>query len=82
MEVSFIFITHNLGVTATVGGRVAVMYASKMVEMVSKEGIFSDPMYPYTQGLLRAVPQGRVWIRPSSFSPPRRGGRLEVFYED
>ncbi len=57
VEASFIFITHNLGVAAAVGDRVAVMYAGKIVEMASKEEIFSNPMHPYTQGLLRAVPK-------------------------
>ncbi len=57
VDASFIFITHNLGVAAAVGDRVAVMYAGKVVETASKREIFSNPLHPYTKGLLKAVPK-------------------------
>ncbi len=57
VEASFIFITHNLGVAAAVGDRIAVMYAGRLVELAKKEELFREPLHPYTQGLLRAVPR-------------------------
>ncbi|ASJ05129.1 ABC transporter ATP-binding protein [Thermococcus barossii] len=51
-----ILITHNMGVVAEMADRVAVMYAGKIVEIGSVDQIFKNPLHPYTQGLLRAVP--------------------------
>ena len=51
-----ILITHNMGVVAEMADRVAVMYAGKIVEIGTVEQIFKNPLHPYTQGLLRAVP--------------------------
>ncbi|ACF15072.1 oligopeptide/dipeptide ABC transporter, ATPase subunit [Chloroherpeton thalassium ATCC 35110] len=52
-----IMITHDLGVIAEVSKQVAVMYASKIVEFGSVEQIFSNPLHPYTQGLLKSIPK-------------------------
>ncbi len=57
VSASFVFITHNLGVAAAVGDRIAVMYAGKLMEVASKADLFSNPLHPYTRGLLRAVPR-------------------------
>jgi oligopeptide/dipeptide ABC transporter ATP-binding protein len=55
-NLTILLITHNIGVVAEVCDRVAVMYAAKMVEVGSVEAVFADPKHPYTQGLLRSVP--------------------------
>jgi len=52
-----IMITHDLGVIAEVSKQVAVMYASKIVEFGSVSQIFSNPLHPYTQGLLKSIPK-------------------------
>ena len=52
-----IFITHDLGVIAEISDRVAVMYASKIVEFGSVKQIFDNPLHPYTQGLLKSIPR-------------------------
>ncbi len=57
VKASFIFITHNLGVAASVGDRIAVMYAGKVMEVASKGELFSNPLHPYTKGLLASVPR-------------------------
>lgn len=54
---SIILITHDLGVIAEAADRVAVMYAGQVVEQAPVEQIFSDPLHPYTRGLLRSIPQ-------------------------
>jgi len=54
--VSVILITHNLGIVAEVSDRVYVMYGGKIVEHAGVEELFEKPMHPYTQALLRAVP--------------------------
>jgi oligopeptide/dipeptide ABC transporter ATP-binding protein len=51
-----LLITHNLGVVHQVADRVAVMYAGEIVEIGTRDEIFSDPQHPYTQGLLRSMP--------------------------
>jgi len=53
---TILLITHNIGVVAEVADRVAVMYAAKMAEVGSVQRVFADPKHPYTQGLLKSVP--------------------------
>jgi oligopeptide/dipeptide ABC transporter ATP-binding protein len=53
---TILLITHNIGVVAEVADRVAVMYAAKMAEIGTAQEIFADPKHPYTQGLLKSVP--------------------------
>ncbi|UWP58263.1 ABC transporter ATP-binding protein [Ruminococcus gauvreauii] len=54
--ISFVFISHDLGVVAGVADRIAIMYAGKIVETGTAEEIFYDPRHPYTWGLLGALP--------------------------
>ncbi|EGQ3689638.1 ABC transporter ATP-binding protein [Staphylococcus pseudintermedius] len=56
-QMSVIFISHDLGVISEICDRVAVMYAGEVVETASVEDIFSQPMHPYTQLLLKAIPR-------------------------
>ena len=53
---AILFITHDLGVVAEMADRVAVMYLGTLVEEASVNQIFYRPQHPYTQGLLRSVP--------------------------
>ncbi|MDX8529047.1 ABC transporter ATP-binding protein [Mesorhizobium sp. MSK_1335] len=53
------FITHNLGVVAETCQRVIVMYAGGIVEQASVIDLFARPAHPYTQGLMRSVPDSR-----------------------
>lgn len=53
---TILLITHNIGVVAEVADRVAVMYAAKMAEVGDVREVFAAPKHPYTQGLLKAVP--------------------------
>ncbi|TCL82268.1 MULTISPECIES: ABC transporter ATP-binding protein [unclassified Rathayibacter] len=53
---SVIFITHDLGVVATVADHVNVMYAGRIIEQGTAEEVFYDPRHPYTWGLLSAMP--------------------------
>ncbi len=54
--VSTLFITHDMGVVAQLCDRVAVMYAGKLVELVSAADLFRRPVHPYSQGLIAAIP--------------------------
>ncbi len=51
-----LYISHNLGVVARVSHKVAVMYAGEIVELAASRDIFHRPMHPYTQGLMRCLP--------------------------
>ncbi len=51
-----ILITHNLGIVAQSARRVAVMYMGKIVEEADVQDLFGDPLHPYTQGLLKSLP--------------------------
>lgn len=57
LNLSILFITHNLGIAAEICDRLAVMYAGTIVEEGYVEQIFERPLHPYTQGLLKAVPK-------------------------
>ncbi|MCL5788697.1 MAG: ABC transporter ATP-binding protein [Candidatus Marsarchaeota archaeon] len=58
-RMSSIFISHDISVIANVADRIAVMYAGKIVELGTVKEVFSDPLHPYTQGLLKSVPDMR-----------------------
>ncbi len=55
-NLTILLITHNIGVVAEVSDRIAVMYAAKIVEVGNVKDVFAGPKHPYTQGLLRSVP--------------------------
>ena len=57
LQLSLLFITHDLGVVAQVADRVAVMYAGRIVEEGPVAEVLHHPAHPYTQGLLRAAPR-------------------------
>jgi oligopeptide/dipeptide ABC transporter ATP-binding protein len=54
---SILLITHDLGVVAENADVVAVMYASRVVEVATVEDLFDKPQHPYTEGLFRSVPK-------------------------
>jgi oligopeptide/dipeptide ABC transporter ATP-binding protein len=53
---SIIFITHDFGIVAKMCNRVAVMYAGKIVENAGVRDLFNHPAHPYTEALMRSVP--------------------------
>ena len=59
LDMSIIFISHDLGVMAEFTHEIAVMYAGKIVEHADTETLFATPRHPYTRGLLRSLPSQR-----------------------
>jgi oligopeptide/dipeptide ABC transporter ATP-binding protein len=57
LQLSMLFVTHDLGVVAQIADRVAVMYAGRIVEEGAASEVLRHPRHPYTEGLLRAAPQ-------------------------
>ncbi|WP_456273139.1 ABC transporter ATP-binding protein [Bacillus sp. AK031] len=56
INMSIIFITHDMGVAAEISDRIVVMYAGKVVEEGDVFQIFDEPTHPYTRGLLNSIP--------------------------
>ena len=57
IDASILLITHDLAVVAEICDRVAVMYAGNVVEVADVNELFKNPLHPYTQGLLAAIPR-------------------------
>jgi peptide/nickel transport system ATP-binding protein len=56
LNLSYLFISHDLGVIQHISNRVGVMYVGKMVETASTKDLFATPKHPYTEALLSAKP--------------------------
>src|SRR2546428_693385 len=75
-EIPFMFISHDVSVTRYMSDRIAVMYLGNIVELANAEEVIKNPMHPYTEALLSAVPvpdpkakHGRVEIKGELPSP-------------
>ncbi len=66
-RLTYLFISHDLGVVEHLSDRVAIMYLGRVVEQAPTEELFAEPNHPYTQALLREVP--RLDTRRRQFEP-------------
>ncbi|GHU67795.1 peptide ABC transporter ATP-binding protein [Clostridia bacterium] len=79
-SLTFVFIAHNLNVVEFFSDRIGVMYLGDMVEIASKDALYRNPLHPYTQALMEAIPvmhpnnrRSRMILEgniPSALNPP------------
>ncbi len=80
MNLSYIFVAHDLSVVKHISDRIIVMYLGRLVEMAKTEDLFNHPRHPYTEALLSAIPEPDPTVKknrivltgdvPSPINPP------------
>ena len=84
-RLTYLFISHDLSVVRHISDRVAVMYLGCLVELAAKHELFNQPLHPYTQALLQAIPvpdpvaarKPRQIVHDPSTQPTLHGCRFE-----
>lgn len=67
LGLTYMFVTHDLSVVKHISKKIMVMYLGKCVEIASSDDLFENPAHPYTQALLKAIPEADYATRDTEF---------------
>jgi oligopeptide/dipeptide ABC transporter ATP-binding protein len=77
LQLTYLFIAHDLGVIRYISDVIGVMYLGRLVEVADKASLYRTPKHPYTEALLAVAPRPEPWQAPAKIAAPGPSSQTE-----